>query len=757
MQLIMTSRFTENAKKVLENSLLIARSLGHTYVGSEHLLLGILSEPASTAAKLLTERGVTLDKIRVRVIKLVGSGSASNVAASDMTPRCKQILKRAADESKSQMQCYIGSEHILMSLLQEDCVASKLISAEGIKLTELYLMLDGMISKGSYDAGCVRLRDEERTPLLNKHGRDITKLAIEGLLDPVIGRNNEEERIIQILLRRTKNNPCLIGEAGVGKTAVVEAVAQRIAEGRVPPSLMNKRLVSLDISVVVAGTKYRGEFEERMKNIISEVKADGEVILFVDEVHTLVGAGAAEGAVDASNILKPALARGEIQLIGATTLTEYKKSIERDGALERRFQSVMINEPTESECLEILKGIRQKYEQFHNVLIADEALEAAVRLSSCCIGDRHLPDKAIDLIDEAAASRNSMIFGKKTVFVLSEIARQKNEALRYAQFDRAARLRDEEFALKTVSEDPKDEVQIVKAEDIRRIIEQNTGIPCNTDEKEREKLLTLENELSKSVIGQPVAISALACAIRRSRTGLSDESRPVGSFLFLGQPGVGKTETAKALATVLFGRNDRLIRFDMSEFSEKHSISKLIGSPPGYVGYGEGGKLTERIRHCPYSVVLFDEIEKAHCDVTALLLQILDEGVLSDAMGKTASFRHSIIIMTSNIGSNKATVGFNNYDGNEKELKELLSPELLSRIDEIIHFQPLDKAALIQIALSQAHKLRQRLAEKGIYEEIPDDITIAIAEECVGFGARELKSRLRRQIENNLATKLISI
>ncbi|MDD2269778.1 MAG: ATP-dependent Clp protease ATP-binding subunit [Eubacteriales bacterium] len=759
--LTMTGRFTENAKKVLENSLNNARNLGHTYVGSEHLLLGILDEPSSTASKLLTERGVTYEKIRVRVVKLVGSGSSSSVSASDMTPRCKLILKRAADESKTLMQCYIGSEHILMAMLQEDCVASKLISAEGVKLTELYLMLDGMVSKGSYDTAHIRLRDEERTPLLNKQGRDMTKMAADGLLDPVIGREKEEERVIQILLRRTKNNPCLIGEAGVGKTAVVEAVAQRITEGRVPPSLLNKRLISLDMSGLVAGTKYRGEFEERMKNIINEVKNDGEVILFIDEVHTLVGAGAAEGAVDASNILKPALARGEIQLIGATTLAEFKKSIERDGALERRFQSVMINEPSESECLIILKGIRHKYEQFHNVIISDEALETAVKLSSSCIGDRHLPDKAIDIIDEAAASRNSMLFYGEGMPVLGDVTRQKNDALRLGEFDRAARLCEEENSLKVaVDNDFLSESRTVTADDIRAVVERNTGIPCNADDKEREKLSMLEIELEKMVVGQEEAISALASAIRRSRTGLGDETRPVGSFLFLGRPGVGKTETAKALAEVLFGRNDRLIRFDMSEFSERHSVSKLIGSPPGYVGYGEGGKLTEKVRRCPYSVVLFDEIEKAHPDVTALLLQILDEGILSDAMGRTASFRHSIIIMTSNIGSDKTAVGFNQSESisaEDRELKQMLSSELLSRIDEIIRFKQLDKNALIEIALRQAEKLRLKLATKGIYEEISETEVRMIAEECVGYGARELKNRLRRQLENSLAQKLISI
>ena len=515
------------------------------------------------------------------------------------------------------------------------------------------------------------------------------------------------------------------------------------------------------MSGLVAGTKYRGEFEERMKNIINEVKNDGDVILFIDEVHTLVGAGAAEGAVDASNILKPALARGEIQLIGATTLAEFKKSIERDGALERRFQSVMINEPTESECLVILKGIRHKYEQFHNVIISDEALEAAVKLSSSCIGDRHLPDKAIDIIDEAAAGRNSMLFGRESVPVLGEVTRQKNEALRSGEFERAALLRDEETSLKlTFGNDFINENRTVTADDIRAVIERNTGIPCNADEKEREKLSRLELELAKIVVGQDEALSALACAIRRSRTGLCDETRPVGSFLFLGRPGVGKTETAKALAEVLFGRNDRLIRFDMSEFSERHSVSKLIGSPPGYVGYGEGGKLTEKIRRCPYSVVLFDEIEKAHPDVIALLLQILDEGILSDSMGRTASFRHSMVIMTSNIGSDKTSVGFNQNDAvsaEDKELKSMLSSELLSRIDEIIRFKQLDRSALVEIALRQAEKLRLKLASKGIYEEISDDEARMIAEECIGYGARELKNRLRRRLENNLAQKLISI
>ncbi|HOJ47731.1 MAG TPA: ATP-dependent Clp protease ATP-binding subunit [Bacillota bacterium] len=723
----MTKRFTENAKRVISASLAIAKELGHTYIGSEHLLLGILSDSTSSAAKLLNARGVTFSDIKTRIIELVGMGCKSNLSTEDMTPTCKKILMSSSAQAKNSLYNYIGTEHILMALLKEDCVGARLIEAAGVNTAELCGCLDGMYCRmyeeTTAEAEVNQIR--KSTPNLDKNAINLTEKALAGKIDPVIGREKEEERLISILLRRSKNNPCLIGEAGVGKTAIVESVASRIAFGNVPAELANKRIMALDMSTLVAGTKYRGEFEEKIKGIINEVTEADDVILFIDELHTIVGAGAAEGAIDASNILKPALARGELRLIGATTLKEYKKSIEKDSALERRFQPVYIKEPSEEECVTILEGIRHKYENYHNVTISDEAIKSAVSLSSRYITDRFLPDKAIDLLDEAAAK-------------------------------------------KKLTRTAPDQQITITGNDIALVAQEQTGIPLAVLTKsESERFMNLEEEMQKYIIGQKEAISTVCRAVRRTRAGLRDTHRPSGSFLFLGPSGVGKTETAKVLSRLIFDREDAFIRLDMSEYMEKHSISKLIGAPPGYVGYGEGGALTERVRRSPYSLLLLDEIEKVHPDILNILLQILDDAVLTDSNGLKVSFKNVFVIMTSNIGfSNTDTrsIGFTSATDPKAErgkilesVRKTLPAELLDRIDEIVVFDRLTKDELRQIARMQLNELSERIAEKGIKVTFEDSfIDSAFDSELEMRGARAIRSHLIRKAEDLLSCEILS-
>lgn len=722
----MTKRFTENAKRVISSSLALAKELGHTYIGSEHLLLGILSDSSSSATKLLNGRGVTFADTKKRIIELVGMGCKSTLSTEDMTPTCKKVLMSSSSQVKSTLYNFIGTEHILLALLKEDCVGTRLIEAVGVDIPELCTCLDGMYCR-VYEETAAEVEvipTKKNTPNLDKNAINLTEKALSGKIDPVIGREKEEERLIGILLRRSKNNPCLIGEAGVGKTAIVESVASRIAFGNIPGELADKRIMALDMSTLVAGTKYRGEFEEKIKNIIAEVSQADDVILFIDELHTIVGAGAAEGAIDASNILKPALARGEIRLIGATTLKEYKKSVEKDSALERRFQPVYIKEPTEEECLSILEGLKEKYENFHNVNICDEAIKSAVMLSSRYISDRFLPDKAIDLIDEAAAK-------KKLTRSFSE---QKMK---------------------------------ITANDIALVAQEQTGIPLAVLTKsESERFLHLEEEMRKHIVGQKEAISAICRAVRRTRAGLRDTHRPSGSFLFLGPSGVGKTETAKVLSRLIFDREDALIKLDMSEYMEKHSVSKLIGAPPGYVGFGDGGALTERVRRSPYSLLLLDEIEKAHPDILNLLLQILDDAVLTDSNGLKVNFKNVFVIMTSNIGfSNYDTrsIGFSG-DATANEhgriidtVRKMLPPELIDRIDETVVFDRLTNTELKEIAKIQLADLSMRIEEKGIKAFFEDSFIDCIlsSKEIVGRGARAVRQQLLRKAEDLLSGEIL--
>lgn len=701
----MTGRFNDRARRAIDYAVQCARSFGHSYVGSEHLLMGILQVTESTASMLLRERGVTEQKLRDDIAELSGVSEPSEAAVGDMTPRCRKLVRRAAQEAESTGNA-AGTEHLLMVLLEEECVASRLLARSRVRRSELYILLDSAVTKGRYDMQTAKLRCEDRTVMLDKHGRDLTLLAAQGRLDPVIGREREEERVMRILLRRTKNNPLLIGEPGVGKTAIAERIAMRIASGDVPERLAGKRVVALDMSVLVAGTKYRGEFEEKMKTIINEIRQDGEIILFIDEVHTLVGAGAAEGAVDASNILKPALARGELQLIGATTLDEYRKTIERDGALARRFQCVNVREPTTEGCIEILEGLRARYEAHHGVTFTKEALEAAVELSVRYMPERRLPDKAIDLLDEAAARCSLLPDGMS-----------------------------------------------VTAEDIAETAELVTGIPVVTTREESDRLLDLERELSEEIVGQNEAIAAISDAIRRSRAGIGDETRPIGSFLFCGAPGVGKTETAKVLSKVLFGK-DSLIRLDMSEYTDRMSVTRLIGSPPGYAGYGEGGVLTEFVRRRPYCVVLFDEIEKAAPEVISLLLQILDEASLTDACGHTVSFADTVVILTSNLTPHARGVGFTSEPGGGVGT---LAPELINRIDETVRFKPLTEPALELIARRQLEALRGKLVKRGIDFEYSDELCCSLVGDCQSSrGARDLRAVIRRRVEKPIANRILS-
>ena len=782
-------RFTQKAQNVLNRALTYAREMGHTYVGSEHILLGLIGEEDCVASKILLEKEISFDKVKAAVESFAGIGTMSDVSAADMTPRTKRIIEASANEAIKLSQSYIGTEHILLALIAEsDCVAVKLLKELDISAGELKNALQSYLG-GHRESASSPKKEEEKTrsstPTLSQHGRDLTALAKEGKIDPIIGRDGETERVIQILSRRTKNNPCLIGEPGVGKTAVVEGLAQRIVDENVPESLKGKRILTLDIPGMIAGAKYRGEFEERMKNVMDEAIKNPDIILFIDEIHTLVGAGAAEGAVDAANILKPALARGEMQVIGATTISEYRKNIEKDAALERRFQSVIVGEPTAEEAVLILKGLRDKYEAHHKVKISDSAIEAAVKLSVRYIADRFLPDKAIDLIDEAASKlRISAHTSPPDLKDLEEkiriLAQEKEEAINNQDFEGAAKIRDEEKKLKAELEKSRNEWEescsscslSIEEAHIADVVTQWTGIPVkNLLESESEKLLRLEDELKSRIIGQDSAVEAVARAIRRGRMGLKDPKRPIGSFIFLGPTGVGKTELTKALANVMFGDDNAMIRLDMSEYMEKHSVSKLIGSPPGYVGFEEGGQLTEKIRRKPYSVVLFDEIEKAHPDVFNIMLQVLDDGILTDSQGRKVDFKNTVIIMTSNVGASTLSaprsLGFSDVkEDNDKKagdarvmnsLKSTFRPEFINRIDDIIIFNKLEKADIEKIASLMLNEVSRRVAELGVEIEFDSSVVEFISREGFDaeYGARPLRRTIVRKVEDSFSTEML--
>ncbi len=795
----MSNRFTQKAQNVLNLSMRFASEMGHNYIGSEHLLLGLLQEESGVASKILTEHGAEPEAIREAVVRFAGLGSPTPLAASDMTPRTKNIIEKSLYVSQQFGHNYIGTEHLLFALLGEtDCVAVQILNECGISVNELVEELQEFLSQSGADSelsadsdsgspdGDRRNAGLGGSQTLKKYGRNLTALAKEGKLDPIIGRDNETERVIQILSRRTKNNPCLIGEPGVGKTAVVEGLAERIVAGNVPENLRDKMIISLDIASLLAGAKYRGEFEERFKNVMEEVRKNTSIILFIDEIHTLIGAGAAEGAIDAANIIKPALARGEMQVIGATTIAEYRKHIEKDAALERRFQSVMVGEPSKEEAVQILYGLRDKYEAHHKLKISDEAIEAAVNLSARYIADRFLPDKAIDLVDEAASrlrisAHTSPPDLKEVEEKLKSLKQEKEEAISAQEYERAAKLRDEEQKVKEDYDIKKAEWEktrqdkdlSVSASDIADIVTQWTGIPVNRLlEEESEKLLHLDEMLKARVIGQDAAIEAVSRAIKRGRMGLKDPKRPVGSFIFMGPTGIGKTELAKALAEVMFGDSSAMIRLDMSEYMEKHSVSKLIGSPPGYVGYDEGGQLTEQIRRRPYSVVLFDEIEKAHPDVFNILLQVLEDGILTDSQGRHVDFRNTILILTSNVGASELsatkTLGFTSTDitSNDtasmrermmKALKGTFRPEFLNRIDDIIIFNSLEQPQIEAIATLMLKDVIQRIEELGIHIHFDASVPTLLAKEGFDptYGARPLRRAVVRLVEDAFSTEML--
>lgn len=833
----MTYKFTNRANKAIEIANDIALELGHSYIGTEHILYGLAKEGNGIASKVLENQNVTADDILNKIEELIGRDEPiENIV--DFTPRTKRVVESAFIEARKLGYNFIGTEHLLIGILREgDCVAAKILLDLNVNIPKLYNEIIKVINEGedyqgenssNYSDGAKRRGkgSYNQTPTLNQFGEDLTKKAEEGKLDPVIGRKQEIERVIEILSRRTKNNPCLIGEPGVGKTAAVEGLAQKIASGDVPEVLKDKRVVTLDISGMVAGAKYRGDFEERIKKALNEVKKAGDIILFIDEIHTIVGAGAAEGAIDAANILKPLLARGEIQLVGATTLNEYRKFIEKDSALERRFSPVTVNEPSEKDTVLILKGIRDKYEAHHNVKITDEAIEAAVKLSVRYVTDRFLPDKAIDLIDEASSKARLKTYTepdslKELQEEIEKTKNEKEEAVLNQKFEKAAELRDIEKALREKFEKEQSKwknkntksIVTITEENIAEVIANWTGIPAKKiTEDENEKLKNLEKELHKRVIGQNEAVEAVSKAIRRSRVGLKDPKRPIGSFLFLGPTGVGKTELSKALAEVLFGDENAMIRLDMSEFMEPHSVSKLIGAPPGYVGFDDGGQLTEKIRRKPYSVILFDEIEKAHPDVMNMLLQILEDGRLTDSQGRTVNFKNTVIIMTSNLGARLITdrkqLGFANQGAVNKisenvkekldenssdtkklkdmkynkelkessaqdekakkeyeeikkevmaELKKELRPEFINRIDEIIVFHKLNDNDINQIIDIMLKEVVNRLKEQKYEIEFEPDVKEMIAKEGIdkNFGARPLRRTIQNLVEDKLAEEIL--
>ena len=790
--------FTEKANNALNLAIESAQELGHTYIGTEHVVLGLLREGTGVAASVLGARGITAAGYRDKVVEAESSGEFCRLTPEDFTPRAKKAMEMAMAEAASMQHGYVGTEHILLAVLRDDTsVAVRLLTALGARPDELFDDIARAIGASPAQttaegprSGAPRGKGASggKTPTLDQFGRDLTQMAREGKLDPVIGRSQEIERVIQILSRRTKNNPCLIGEPGVGKTAIAEGLAQKITADEVPELLRGKRVVTLDLTGMVAGTKYRGDFEERIKNAVDEVVRAGDIILFIDEVHTLIGAGAAEGAVDAANILKPSLARGELQIIGATTLEEYRKHIEKDAALERRFQPVTVGEPSQEEAVLILRGLRDRYEAHHKVKITDEALESAVTLSSRYISDRYLPDKAIDLIDEAASRVRLRAFTappdlKKLEDEVKRLDEEKKAAVNEQDFERAARLRDEEREVTARLEKQREEWQEknagitgeVTAREVAEIVSSWTGVPVTQlTEAEGQRLLRLEDTLHQRLVGQDEAVSAVARAIRRGRVGLKDPKRPTGSFIFLGPTGVGKTELCKALAEAMFGDENAMIRLDMSEYMEKHTVSRMVGSPPGYVGYDEGGQLTEKVRRKPYAVLLFDEIEKAHPDVFNLLLQILEDGVLTDGQGRRVDFRNTVIIMTSNVGARLITehrsLGFGGAanaadDAGQRrirddvmgELKKTFRPEFLNRVDDIIVFRQLTKEDIHEIARRMLTSLDKRLKDMDITVQVTDAAVEAIAAEGFDlvYGARPLRRAIQSRIEDPLAEKLL--
>ena len=793
----MTYKFTNRAKKAIEFANELALELGHNYIGTEHILYGLVKEGSGVASKVLENQAITADMIIDKIVELVGHEEPID-GTLGFTPRTKRVIENAFIEARKLGYNYIGTEHLLIGILREgDSIAARILLELDTNIPKLYSEIIKVINEGEDFAkedkngkSDNKVGSYNSTPTLNQFGEDLTKKAKEGKLDPVIGRKEEIERVVQILSRRTKNNPCLIGEPGVGKTAAVEGLAQKIATGDVPEILKDKRVVTMDISGMVAGSKYRGDFEERIKKALDEVKKAGDVILFIDEIHTIVGAGAAEGAIDAANILKPLLARGEIQLIGATTLNEYRKYIEKDAALERRFSPVTVNEPSEKDTIKILKGIRDKYEAHHGVKITDEAIEAAVKMSIRYINDRFLPDKAIDLIDEAASRAKLKSYTEPDVLKqleekIEEVEKDKEEAVRIQKFEKAASLRDKQKELKEKYEKEQKkwknknnkEVTNITEENIAEVIANWTGIPAKKiTEDENIRLKNLEKNLHERVIGQDEAVEAVAKAIRRGRVGLKDPKRPIGSFLFLGPTGVGKTELSKALAESLFGDENAMIRVDMSEYMEPHSVSKLIGSPPGYVGFDEGGQLTEKIRRKPYSVILFDEIEKAHPDVMNMLLQILEDGRLTDSQGRTVNFKNTVIIMTSNIGARlitdkkilKLSKNENNKEEKKKEyeetkkevmeaLKKELRPEFINRIDEIIVFHKLTDTEISQIIDIMLKEVTKRLEAQKIKIELEPEVKELIASKGIdkNFGARPLRRTIQSVLEDKLAEEIL--
>ncbi len=787
----MAGRFTENAQGALNAAPNLASKLGHNYIGSEHILLGILYKGNSIASRLLEAKGVSFSKMQDAVIKSQGVGDSGSVTEFQLTPRTKHIIEQSGEIARSLGQTFIGTEHILLSILsQKDSVAVRLLEEIGAEPSKLYEEITSNLgakpdAKGAHSY--TGADDKQGEGVLEKYGTDLTEKAKKGKIDPVIGRDEEMQRVIQILSRRTKNNPCLIGEPGVGKTAVVEGLAIKIASGNVPESIKGKKVVTLDISGMLAGAKYRGEFEERIKSVMDAVKKNPDTILFIDEIHTIIGAGAAEGAIDAANILKPALSRGEIQVIGATTLDEYRKYVEKDAALERRFQSVNVGEPSKEDAILILKGLRERYEEHHKITITDGAIEAAVNLSARYISDRFLPDKAIDLIDEASSKKRISVMTLPPDFneldeEIKKIAEQKEKAVQSQEFEKAAELRNKEKELTSQLDEKKKSWTEGKTgqnrpsigeEEIAEIVTSWTHIPVKKlESEESERLLKLDEILKKRVIGQDEAVSVVSRAIRRGRTGLKDPKRPQGSFIFCGQTGVGKTELSKALAEAIFGDENAIIRVDMSEYMEKHSVSKLIGSPPGYVGFEESGQLTEKIRRNPYSVVLFDEIEKAHPDVFNLLLQVLEDGILTDSHGRTVDFKNTCIIMTSNLGSGSLaepkSLGFINDERQEAEqiktekavmeaLKGHFRPEFLNRVDEIVVFRRLTDESIKQIALLMLTQINDRIKNLGVNLTFTDEVVEHLAK--AGFdpvyGARPLRRAMQRQIEDSLSLELL--
>lgn len=793
----MIYKFTSRAEKALELANDLAMELGHNYIGTEHLLYGLAKEGTGVASKVIEMQDVTPEQIKEEIEVLIGVGSEIDVETVGFTPRTKRVIENAFREARKLGTEYIGTEHLLIGIMREgDSIAVRVMMNLNINPQRLYTEIlkvineDEAVMNNEKSNNNASYGSYNQTTTLNQYGADLTKQAKEGKLDPVIGRKKEIDRVIEILSRRTKNNPCLIGEPGVGKTAVVEGLAEKIVLEDVPEMLKNKRVVSIDISSMVAGAKYRGDFEERIKKCLEEVKKVKDVILFIDEIHTIVGAGSAEGAVDAANILKPLLARGEVQVVGATTLNEYRKYIEKDAALERRFSPVTVGEPTTDETIQILNGIRDKYEAHHNVKISEEAIKAAVNLSVRYINDRFLPDKAIDLMDEAASRVKMKTYTipdslKKLEDKIAELDKEKEEAIRVQDFEKAATLRDEENKKKEELSKEKEKwnnknsknVVTLTEEDIADVVANWTGIPVKKiSQDENERLKNLETELHKRVIGQNEAVEAVAKAIRRGRLGLKDPNRPIGSFLFLGPTGVGKTELCKALAESLFGTEESMIRIDMSEYMEPHSVSKLIGSPPGYVGFDDGGQLTEKIRRKPYSVILFDEIEKAHPDVMNMLLQILDDGRLTDAQGRTVNFKNTVIIMTSNVGAriitDKTFLGFSNGNDEEKnadkdyentkkdvmaELKRQFRPEFLNRIDEIIVFHKLNDEDIKKIINIMINQLEKRLNAQNITLDVDEKVKELIAKKGVdkNYGARPLKRAIQSMLEDKIAEEML--